>query len=122
MPRRPLRRRATRGSGVDDRVLRFVGLALRARRVAIGREACKRAARTGSLHAVVVAADAGPSAARDAGAGPGVAVVRASIGKQELGARVGKTALAVLGITDPQLAAGMTGDQASRAGGSRARR
>jgi ribosomal protein L7Ae-like RNA K-turn-binding protein len=107
---------------VDDRVLRFVGLALRARRVAVGRDACKRAARNGVLHAIVVAADAGPSAARDAGAGPGVPVVPVQIDKRELGSRVGKTTLAVLGITDAELAAGIIGDTARGATGKQRRR
>ena len=102
-------------------MLRFVGLALRARHVVLGRDACKRAARNGTLHAVVVAADAGPSAARDAGAGPNVPVVQVQIDKSELGARVGRTALAVLGITDRQLAAGITGGTAHGEAGERRR-
>jgi len=106
---------------VDDRVLRFVGLALRARRVVLGREACKRAARNGTLHALVVASDAGASAARDTGAGPNVPVVQVQIDKCELGSRVGKTTLAVLGITDPQLAAGLTGGAARGEPGKRRR-
>jgi len=95
---------------VGDRVLRLIGLALRARRVAIGREACKRAARRGTLFALVIASDAGDSAPRDSGA-TGVPVVPAGVDKTELGRLVGRDALAVLGITDPGIAAGLVGDR-----------
>lgn len=87
--------------------VRFVGLALRARKVAVGREACKRAQRRGELHAVVVAADAGRSAARDAGVGERIPIVRIDLDRAALGRLVGRQTLAVLGITDPSLAAGL---------------
>jgi hypothetical protein len=73
----------------------------------LGRAACKRAARAGQLHALVVAADAGGSAARDAGAGDAVPVVHLRLDRTMLGDLVGRTSLAVIGITDPNLAAGL---------------
>jgi ribosomal protein L7Ae-like RNA K-turn-binding protein len=90
-----------------DPAVRFVGLALRAHKVAVGREACKRAERRGELHLLVVAADAGRSAARDAGAGERTPVVRIPLDRAALGKLVGRDTLAVLGITDPSLAAGL---------------
>lgn len=98
-----------------------LGFALRRRAVAVGREACKRAARKGILYALVLADDAGKSAARDSGAGPGTAVVRAGCDKCALGALVGRSEVAALGITDPQLAAGLGrhgADERTRTGGA----
>lgn len=91
----------------EDRVLALVGFALRARKAAIGREACKRAAQRGVLRVLVVAADAGASAARDCLGSRPVPVVQLQADKQALGALAGRDTLAVLGITDPQLAAGV---------------
>jgi hypothetical protein len=85
----------------------LLGLALRARALAIGREACKRAARRGELHALVLADDAGRSAARDCGAVPATVLLRSGLDKRALGALVGRGDVAALGITDPHLAAGM---------------
>jgi hypothetical protein len=85
----------------------FVGLALRARAVVLGREACKRAARAGDLCVLVVARDAGGSAARDAGASDGMPVVRLELDRTGLGQLAGRQSLAVLGITDPHLADGL---------------
>lgn len=90
-----------------DKVRGLIGLAIRSRSVAVGREACKRAARRGELHALLLAADAGGSAARDCGAAPGVAQIRMALDKRALGALVHRETLAALGITDPQLAAGL---------------
>jgi ribosomal protein L7Ae-like RNA K-turn-binding protein len=92
----------------EDRLLGFVGLALRARRAVLGRAACKKAARARRLYALVVASDAGSSAARDAGADDAIPVVRLALDRTELGALVQRDSLAVLGITDPNLAAGLT--------------
>jgi hypothetical protein len=85
----------------------LLGLALRGRAVAIGREACKRAARRGELHALVMADDAGRSAARDCGAVPATVLLQSGLDKRALGALVGRGDVAALGITDPHLAAGM---------------
>lgn len=99
----------------------LLGFAVRRRAVAVGREACKRAARRGVLHALVLADDAGKSAARDCGAGPGTAVVQAGCDKHALGALVGRAEVAALGITDPQLAAGLrrqSEEEGTRTGGA----
>jgi hypothetical protein len=89
-----------------DKVRSFVGLALRSRHAALGREACKRAARQHELFALLLATDAGSSAARDCGATTGVPLLRCGLNKRELGELVGRDELAALGITDAQLAAG----------------
>jgi hypothetical protein len=90
-----------------DKVKALVGMALRSRSAALGRQACKRAARGGTLHALLLASDAGGSAARDCGAGPGVTLLQAGLDKRGLGALVGRDELAALGITDAPLAAGL---------------
>ena len=56
---------------------------------------------------LVVAADAGASAPRDCLGGRPVPVVHLAADKRALGALVGRDALAVLGITDADLAAGV---------------
>lgn len=92
----------------DADVLKLAGFALRSRHAAIGREACKAAAARGRLGVLVVAADAGQSAARDCLGGSSVPVVRLrAADKRALGALAGRDALAVLGITDPALASGV---------------
>ena len=90
-----------------DKVRALVGMALRSRAAAIGREACKQAARRGRLRALLLATDAGASAARDCGAGEGIPLLQAGMDKQALGALVGRGELAALGITETQLAAGL---------------
>lgn len=85
----------------------LLGLALRSRRVAMGRAACKRAARDGRLHLLLLAADAGTTALRDAGHGAGIECLHLRQDKFELGAWVGREAVAVLGILDPHVAAGL---------------
>ena len=94
-------------TAAPDALQRLVGLALRGRHVALGREACKRAAKRGELHALVLADDAGKSAARDCGATPATRVVRSGLDKRGLGAVVGRGEVAALGITDPHLADGV---------------
>ena len=90
-----------------DQLRRLLGLALRSRRVALGRAACRRAAAQGALHLLVVARDAGASALRDSGVSGSVPWIRCELGKHDLGRLVGRAELALLGVTDPQLAAGM---------------
>ncbi len=92
---------------VEERLLSLVGFALRARKTALGREACRAAARRGELQALVVAADAGSSAARDCLGGRRVPVLQLGLDKRALGALAGRETLAVLGITDAGLAAGL---------------
>jgi hypothetical protein len=93
--------------GAGDKVRALVGLALRSRSAALGRQACRRAARDGALHALLLASDAGGSTARDCGAGAGVPLLQAGLDKRQLGALAGRDELAALGITDAQLAAGL---------------
>jgi hypothetical protein len=85
----------------------LIGQAQRCRGTAIGREACRRAARRGTLHALLLASDAGRSVARDCGWRPSVPLLQSGLDKNELGALVGRTTLAALGITVAALAAGM---------------
>jgi ribosomal protein L7Ae-like RNA K-turn-binding protein len=91
----------------EGKVRSFIGLAVRGRNVAVGREACKRAVARGELHALLLATDAGRSAARDCGVGHGVRLLQSGLDKRELGALVGRAEVAALGITDAQLAAGL---------------
>jgi hypothetical protein len=92
----------------DDKLRALVGLALRSRSVALGREACKRAARRGELYALLVAVDAGATAVRDSGGGAGeVPLLDAGLDKRGLGALAGRDELSTLGITDPQIASGL---------------
>jgi ribosomal protein L7Ae-like RNA K-turn-binding protein len=91
----------------EDKLRALVGMAIRSRSIAVGREACKRAARRGELYVLLLAADAGASAGRDCGAGPEVRVLRAGMDKQALGALLGRESVAAIGITDAGLAAGL---------------
>jgi ribosomal protein L7Ae-like RNA K-turn-binding protein len=91
----------------EDKLRALVGLALRSRRVAMGRGACRRAAKEGRLKLLLVAADAGATALRDAGSGPGIECLQLRQDKYELGEWVGRSALAILGILDPHVAAGL---------------
>ncbi len=86
---------------------RLLGLALRSRRVALGRAACRQAAAQGALHVLVVARDAGASALRDSGVSGSVPRIRCELGKRDLGRLAGRAEVALLGVTDPQLAAGV---------------
>lgn len=90
-----------------EKVRALVGLALRSRAAALGREACKHAARRGKLRALLLAADAGVRVARDCGWAPPVPLLQAGCDKRALGALVGRTELAAIGITEEHLAAGL---------------
>jgi ribosomal protein L7Ae-like RNA K-turn-binding protein len=94
-------------AGPADAVRALVGQAQRCRATAIGREACRRAARRGQLHALLLATDAGRSAARDCGWRPPVPLLQSGLDKNELGELVGRATLAALGITVPALANGL---------------
>lgn len=91
----------------DGALARLLGLALRGRTAVIGREACKRAARRGALHLLLVARDAGRSAARDCGATAATRVLAAGLDKRALGELVGRGDVAAVGIIDPNLADGI---------------
>ena len=85
----------------------LLGLAVRKRAVAFGRTACRRAAERANLHLVLVAMDAGASALRDSALPASVRIVPVQLNKVELGQLVGRAELALLGITDPHLSAGL---------------
>ena len=93
----------------------LIGLALRSRRVVLGRAACRQAAGRGALHVLIVACDAGAGAERETGVLAAVPRVRCELDKRELGRRAGRMELALLGITDRDLAAGVL--QAARSAG-----
>ncbi|HZM14760.1 MAG TPA: hypothetical protein VFE28_02055 [Candidatus Krumholzibacteria bacterium] len=87
-----------------EKLRNLLGQAHRARKLALGRSACRRAAGTGRLHAVFVARDAGASAVRDSGVGETVACVAVDLDKEQLGSLVGRASVAILGVLDPRLA------------------
>ncbi|HKO15848.1 MAG TPA: ribosomal L7Ae/L30e/S12e/Gadd45 family protein [Gemmatimonadaceae bacterium] len=99
--------------GVDavvvQRMLRLVGLGVRARGVVVGVEQVRRAARKGTLAYAIVAADASANSMEkvtpllNARRIKFVEVPAAA----ELGAAVGREQAAAVGITDPQLARGI---------------
>ncbi|MDI3316531.1 MAG: ribosomal L7Ae/L30e/S12e/Gadd45 family protein [Bacillota bacterium] len=84
----------------------ILGLAMAAGKVAWGRRAARQALHDGVAELVVVAEDAGPSAAEEVGreaARRGVTCVRA--GRQaELGAAIGRSPVGVLAVVDRGLA------------------
>lgn len=94
-------------SATRKRLHGLLGLALRKRAVAFGRTACRRAARRGDLHLVLVASDAGSSAVRDGAVPSEVESLRVDLDKDALGQLMGRAELALLGITDPHLSAGL---------------
>lgn len=95
---------------VADRLLRLIGLGARARNVVVGVEQVRQAAKRGSLHIAVVAPDASANS-RD----KIVPLLRARRIKfvegptaAELGAAVGREQTAAVGVTDRQLARGIS--------------
>lgn len=90
-----------------SKIRALIGLALRSRRAAIGREACRHAARRGELRALLLATDASKRAARDCGWRAPVPLLQSGLDKRALGALVGREELAALGITEAHLAAGL---------------
>ncbi|HEX7123172.1 MAG TPA: L7Ae/L30e/S12e/Gadd45 family ribosomal protein [Gemmatimonadaceae bacterium] len=95
--------------GTEQRVLRLVGLGLRARNAVVGVEQVRQAARRGRLRLVVVAPDASHHS-RDKLLpllfARGVRVVEGP-SASALGAAVGRQATAAVGITDADLARGV---------------
>jgi ribosomal protein L7Ae-like RNA K-turn-binding protein len=94
---------------IVDRILRLIGLGVRARMVVIGVEQVRTAARKGKLVFAVVAPDASTNS-RD----KIVPLLRARRVKfvegptaAELGAAVGRDQTAAVGVIDPQLARGI---------------
>jgi len=90
-----------------EKLRSLLGLALRARKLGVGRAACRQAVRDRRLHLLLVARDAGASAVRDAAGGNEVTCVHVDLDKQQLGGLVGRTAVAILGILDPHVASGL---------------
>jgi len=87
----------------------FLGLARRAGELTYGRTACRRALQAGRCRLLVVALDAGSSVEKDSGAGPQLPVVMSEWTKEELGQRLGRASVAVVGMTDVDLARGLLG-------------
>ena len=94
----------------------MLGLARRAGTLVVGRSACKRAALQGRVALLILARDAGPSAERDAGATAARRTLRCDADKVELGRWVGRSSVAVVAVTDPNLAAGIVAADESAAG------
>jgi ribosomal protein L7Ae-like RNA K-turn-binding protein len=85
----------------------FLGLSRRAGALVLGRTACRRAVANGTCHLLVVAAGAGASALIESGGGGRVPILESELSKEELGQRLGRSSLAVLGMTDADLARGL---------------
>lgn len=97
------------GGGAEAEVLRFLGLALRARRLQVGTRSVKEAARKGELAGAVLAADAGENArgrVRPLLEATGVPVWELA-DRQRLGEALGRGPVVVAGITDPGFAEGV---------------
>lgn len=91
-----------------DKAARLLGLGVRARSVAIGREAVSIAIARRRARAIVVAADAGQDTRAWAAArAEGTAPVVAFPSKARLGAALGRGEAALAGICEPSLAAGV---------------
>lgn len=89
------------------KVQSFVGLARRSGSIALGRSACRRAAHQGKLRLLVLAQGAGASVVRDSGAAAGVPVLQSEMDKEEWGRQLGRGSVAVIGLTDADLARGL---------------
>jgi ribosomal protein L7Ae-like RNA K-turn-binding protein len=94
---------------VAKRLLRLIGLGVRARNVVVGVEQVRTAAKKGSLEFAVVAPDASANSREKI-----VPLLRARRVKfvegptaAELGAAVGREQTAAVGVVDPQLARGI---------------
>lgn len=111
MTRRPPRRnrelRLPRYQAPGAKVESFLGLARRAGALTFGRSACLRAVQAGRCKLLVLAQGAGSSAERDSGGGPKVPVLLSELTKDELGQRLGRASVAVVGMTDVDLARGL---------------
>ena len=94
---------------VAERLLRLIGLGVRARNVVVGVEQVRRAAKKGNLVFAVVAPDASANSREKV-----MPLLRARRVKfvegptaAELGAAVGREQTAAVGVVDPQLARGI---------------
>ncbi|HET7583291.1 MAG TPA: ribosomal L7Ae/L30e/S12e/Gadd45 family protein [Gemmatimonadaceae bacterium] len=101
-------------SGAEARVLRLVGLGVRARNAVVGVERVRQAAQRGRLRLGIVASDASPHSLEKIVpllAARRIPLLAASEGAR-LGAAVGRSSTAAIGIVDPDLARGI-GDAAA---------
>lgn len=90
--------------GSERSALQTLGLARRAGRAAVGTRAVMTAARSRRLEALIVARDASPHALeRVRGAARGVPIVRCGT-RETLGLAIGRGPVAVVGVTDRELA------------------
>jgi ribosomal protein L7Ae-like RNA K-turn-binding protein len=90
--------------------LRLVGLGVRARTVTVGVEGVRNAALRGKLVLAIAASDASRHSMQKVAsllAARGV-ILLIGPGSNDLGAAVGRTAVAVIGVLDNQLAAGIS--------------
>ena len=96
---------------MTDRLLRLLGLGVRARNVVVGVTGTRTELHRGALHCVVLAADASPRT-RDKverlAAARRVPVVRGPDAK-ELGAGLGRPPVQAIGVSDVSLARGVIG-------------
>lgn len=94
---------AVDGSG--DRILGAVGLAVRGGRAAVGTRSTLDAAASGELELIVLASDATRNAEKRLGRALRSTPTLRPAAKADLGRAVGRGPTAVVGITDPGLAA-----------------
>ena len=90
-----------------DKALNYLGLARKAGKIELGEEPVGGAARAQHARLVIVAADASDHTWRRAKsfvAGTGQEVIRLPYSKDDLGAAVGRQALAIAALTDPAMA------------------
>ncbi|HZL86404.1 MAG TPA: 50S ribosomal protein L7ae [Candidatus Krumholzibacteria bacterium] len=95
------------GPSSADKMRALLGLAMRGRKLALGRAACRQAAGERRLALVLIARDAGASAERDGAADRATECLRLGLDKQQLGSMVGRDSVAILGVLDPHLASGL---------------
>lgn len=90
-----------------DKALNYLGLARKAGKIELGEEPVGGAARAQHARLVIVATDASDHTWRRAKsfvAGTGQEVIRLPYSKDDLGAAVGRQALAIAALTDPAMA------------------
>lgn len=93
------------GDGPGDRILGALGLAVRGGRATVGTRATLEAAAAGELELIVLASDATRNAAKRLGRALRSSPALRLAAKADLGRAVGRGPTAVVGVTDPGLAA-----------------
>ena len=94
------------------RLMRLLGLGLRAGNVVIGVAGVRAGLQRGKMACVVLAADAGPRTLEKVGRladAKGIPVLRGP-SAVELGTGLGKPPVQAVGVSDPSLARGLTAD------------